>query len=447
VKIGSLKVRLILLAVGSISIALMATTFVLNTLFYTFFEERIFTELDQYLIQLTANLEFDGDIDLSVAPLSNPQFDLPFSGLYWQVIEKGETVASSRSLWGNTYSLPPASFPGERFRFESKSSQGVPLIILGWSILLGEIETQRVLSLSIAVNASEVVDATSEFRSSFIKWLSLMFFGLILAAWVQVRIGLAPLESLRQKVEKVRSGEVQRLSGPFPQEVLPLANEVDELLDLHDRSLAKSRERASDLAHGLKTPLTVMLTIAHDLRKENVIKQADEIETQVESMRYYIERELARVRTRADALRHTDVSPVIDKMVSAIRRFPRHTPLLWEVTVQEDLSAPFDEHDLSEILGNILDNARKWAQSVVRITSESLPDGFASIVIEDDGRGVPDDVIDTIINRGERLDAMVQGSGLGLAICSDLAESYGANLTIDKSSLGGLRVTISWNSN
>ena len=220
--------------------------------------------------------------------------------------------------------------------------------------------------------------------------------------------------------------------------------EVNELLTLHETSLAGARERASDLAHGLKTPLTVMQTIARDLRKINQAEQADEIDTQVASMHHYIERELARVRTQVPSNTKTQAAPVVNKMVSTIRRFPRETPLEWHVDIPDDLNTPFDAHDLSEMLGNILDNARKWANSQVRVQGVTLPDGRAFITIEDDGPGVPDEMLPTILARGERLDPSVQGTGLGLAICADMAESYGAEFTLSKSALDGLSVRILW---
>jgi signal transduction histidine kinase len=443
-KTSSLGLRLILLACLSISVALIATTFVLNALFHDFFEERIFSELDRDLIQLTANLSIEESGDLSVDPLTNPRFGLPFSGLYWQAVEPETQAVVSRSLWGSSYDFPASPIAGQRTRIEIDSSQGVPLLITGWTILIGEGDQQRAITLSVATNESEVIEATAKFRSAFILWLALMFLGLIIASWVQVRLGLVPLETLRKKVEQVRSGANNKLEGPFPSEVQPLASEVNELLTLHETSLTDARERASDLAHGLKTPLTVMQTIARDLRKVNQSEQADEIDTQVASMRHYIERELARVRTQVPSNAKTQAAPVVDKMVSTIRRFPRETPLEWHVDIPDDLTTPFDAHDLSEMLGNILDNARKWANSQVRIYSKNLPDGRASITIEDDGPGVPDEMLRTILARGERLDPSVQGTGLGLAICADMAESYGAEFTLAKSELGGLSVTIMW---
>ena len=271
-----------------------------------------------------------------------------------------------------------------------------------------------------------------------------MFVALIIAAWVQVRLGLVPLEQLRRKVEQVRAGSENKLEGPFPREVQPLANEVNELLDLHNESLRFARERASDLAHGLKTPLTVMLTISRDLRDDNQPERADEIETQVASMRHYVERELARVRTKIPSDKRNAAAPVVEKMVSTIRRFPSDTPLEWQVDLPEGLATPFDTHDLSELLGNLLDNARKWAATKVKISGVISPDGSTSITVEDDGQGVPEEDLPTILGRGERLDPSVQGTGLGLAICADMAESYGAELSLSRSVLGGLSATIKW---
>ncbi|PCJ76963.1 MAG: ATP-binding protein [Rhodobacteraceae bacterium] len=443
-KTSSLSVRLILLACLSISLALIATTFVLNALFHDFFEERIFSELDRELIQLTANLSIEQDGNLSVEPLANPRFNAPFSGLYWQAVEPGKHAVTSRSLWGGGYDFPPNPIAGQRDRLEIDSKQGIPLLVIGWTILIGEGDEQRAITLSVATPESEVDEATARFRSAFILWLALMFVGLIIASWVQVRLGLVPLETLRKKVEQVRSGAEDKLEGPFPSEVQPLATEVNELLTLHETSLADARERASDLAHGLKTPLTVMQTIARDLRKIKQDEQADEIDTQVASMQHYIERELARVRTQMPRNAMTPIAPVVDKMVSTIRRFPRETPLEWHVDISDDMNTPFDEHDLSELLGNLLDNARKWANSQVQIHSSTDPDGRTSITIEDDGPGVPDEMLTTVLARGERLDPSVQGTGLGLAICADIAESYGADFILAKSPLGGLSVTIMW---
>jgi len=443
-RISSLRFRLILLSVVSILLALAATTFVLNTLFHQFFQERIFAELDQDLKQLTANISINDDGTLTVSPLQDPRFAEPFSGLYWQIVEEDHTTLSSTSLWGTVYETSMGDEPGKQYRVDTTSGQGVPILVLGWTIILGDDQNQRKVTLSIATNESEVIEATTRFRTSFIQWLFVMFIALIIASTVQVLLGLAPLETLRRKVGQVRAGTESRLNGQFPREVQPLADEVNELLELHETSLEDARARASDLAHGLKTPLTVMLMLAQDMRRNEQVETAAEIESQVASMHHFIERELARTRTRTPTRIQTPALPVAEKMVSAIRKFPRDTPLDWEMDIPADLTTPFDEHDLSELLGNIFDNARKWAKGKVTITGLVSETAMSSLCIEDDGPGVPDALLQTILTRGGRLDADVQGTGLGLTICADMTESYGATLTLTRAKIGGLAVCISW---
>lgn len=443
-KATSLSFRLILLACLSISLALATLAVVFNSLFYSYFEERVYSELDQHLKQLTANLSFDAQGNIVVAPLPDPRFNLPFSGLYWQAQEIDGQEVFSKSLWTSSINVPVSETPGKQLRTSVLTNQGVPLLALGWTILVGGDTAMRSVALSVAIDETEVQEAAAGFRTTILKWLALMFGGLIAAAWVQVRLGLAPLEDLRKKVEKIRAGDELRLKGTYPSDVQPLADEVNELLELHSTSLSSARDRASDLAHGLKTPLTVMLTLALDLRAVGQDGVAAEIEEQVSSMRYYIERELARVRTQTPAGITTDALPVVKKMVNAIRKFPREEPLDWEVEIPDNLRTPFDEHDLSELLGNIFDNARKWAKSRVRISGETLSDGATEILIEDDGPGVAEEMLSTILTRGERLDPNVQGHGLGLAICADMAESYGAEFVLERSALGGLAVTVRW---
>lgn len=440
-KAPSLSLRLILLAVASIAVALATLAVVFNTLFYTYFEERVYSELNQHLKQLTANMSFDARGNMTVTPLPDPRFDLPFSGIYWQAQEVDGQEIFSRSLWTSSLDVPRSDTPGTQVKSAIVTEHGVPMLTLGWTILVGE---NRAVALSVAVDQTEVQDAAAGFRQTILLWLSLTFAALIAASWVQVRLGLAPLENLRKKVGAVRAGDVSRLDGDFPNEVQPLADEVNELLELHATSLSAARERASDLAHGLKTPLAVMLTLARDLRKVGQDAIAAEIDSQVSSMRYYIERELARVRTQSPAGIRTDAGPVVAKMVGAIRRFPREEPLEWRVDVEDGLGTPFDEHDLSELLGNLLDNARKWAASVVQVTGDSRLDGTNMIQIEDDGPGIPEDKLPNVLTRGERLDPDMQGSGLGLAICADMVRAYGAEFTLERSKLGGLAVQIVW---
>jgi len=442
-KTSSLFVRLILLACLSIFLALAATTIVLNKLFFAYFQERIYSELDQYLKQVTANITVEADGEIRVTPLPEPRFDLPFSGLYWQITEAGKPPILSRSLWGQPVPMPAVDTPGQERRADVVSADGVALLALEWQVLLGQGADRRAVAISVAIDKNEVIQAAAGFRNAFVVWLSLMFLALIAASWVQVRLGLAPLETLRKHVGRIRAGLQPRLDGRFPREVQPLVNEVNVLLDLHTESLASARARAGDLAHGLKTPLTVMLTLADELRDTGNQTAARAIREQVESMRHFVERELARARTRAPAGTATPALATVEKMVSVIRKFPADTPLEWQIDVPETLTTPFDEHDLSELLGNTLDNARKWAAGRIRVTGGHGA-AYDFLTISDDGPGVPDEKLSAVLSRGERLDDSVQGQGLGLAICADMTAAYGADLILSRAPLGGLAVEIRW---
>ncbi len=443
-RVHSLAARLVLLACLSIGGALGTISFVLSGQFSRYFEDRVYAELDAHLDQLTANLSFNEVGDLVVAPLADPRFEAPFSGLYWQARRADHPQVVSRSLWTGSIDVPPSDSAGVLSRDALKSSMGEPLLALSRAVRVGSEADPSLVQLTVAIDQTEVQRASAGFQATMFGWMAIIFIGLILASWVQVKLGLVPLETLRKKVEQVRGGKDKRLEGDFPVEVMPLANEVNELLDLHEITVTQARERASDLAHGLKTPLTIINTVARDLRKAGQGAAAGEIDSQIASMSHFIERELARVRVRTPGVVATPARPVAERMLDAIKRFPREEPLQWQLHMAADFSTPFDAHDLSELLGNQLDNARKWAKSVVRLSGQVLPDGTHVLTVEDDGKGVDKKQRAKLGRRGRRLDPSAQGSGLGLAICADLAAHYGAAFKLGRSDLGGLKISIRW---
>lgn len=443
-RLHSLATRLVLLACLSIGVALGTISLVLSDQFSRYFEDRVYSELGAHLDQLTANLSFNDTGDLVVAPLLDPRFEAPFSGLYWQARREAHPQVVSRSLWTGSLDVPPSNAAGALERSAVDSSMGEPLLALSRAVRVGSEADPSLVQLTVAIDQTEVQRAAAGFQATMLGWMGIIFVGLILAAWVQVKLGLVPLETLRKKVERVRGGKDKRLNGNFPTEVMPLANEVNELLDLHEITVTQARERASDLAHGLKTPLTIINTVARDLRKAGQGKAADEIDSQIASMSHFIERELARVRVRTPGVATSPALPVAERMLDAIKRFPREEPLEWQLYMAKDFSTPFDAHDLSELLGNQLDNARKWAKSVVRLSGKVMPDGTHVLSVEDDGKGVDKKQRAKLGRRGRRLDPSAQGSGLGLAICADLAADYGAEFVLERSDLGGLKINVSW---
>ncbi len=443
-KFPSLGLRLFILSFLSIALALFGTSLVLNARFFEYFEDRVYSELEQHLEQLTTNLQIDAQGAIQVVPLLDRRFEQPFGGLYWQVQESDGPVVVSRSLWGGTFDVPQDSTPGKQFHSTSSSPIGTTLLVSGWAILLGEGDAQRRAVLSVGIDDSEVAAAAAGFRKSLIGWLGLMFAGLLLAAWAQVRIGLAPLQLLRGRIENIRAGTDSRLTGQFPSEVKPLVDEVNELLDLHEASLATARTRAGDLAHGLKTPLTVMRVLAQDISAGGQPEKADEIEEQISSMHYFVERELARASTGISSKSPVLSGPVVARMIASIKKLPRGAELEWNTKIPDDLVTPFDEHDLSELVGNILDNARKLANSRVDISAGNDGQTSGWISIADDGPGIPADRLGSVLERGGRLDTTTHSTGLGLTISADITAQKGGKLEFLESKSGGLEVRISW---
>jgi signal transduction histidine kinase len=373
--------------------------------------------------------------------VAEPRFLEPLSGLYWQIaVEPHGPLLRSRSLWDTALDLPLDRLAdGEVHQHTIAGPGGSSLLVVERSVALPAHLGGRSVRVAVAVDRTEIHVAGRAFAADLMPSLALLAVFLVAAAWVQVVVGLRPLEAVRQKLGEVRAGREMRLGTAFPDEVRPLSAEVDHLLDAQDAAIARARARAADLAHGLKTPLTILASDAEELRARGEIRLAEEIAAVTDSMRRHVERELARARAgigaRLGAAR--PVRPVVEQVVGVLRRTPRGHDLEWAIDVPDDLRSPVEPQDLAEILGNLAENAAKWAAAKVSIEGH-LEAETVAIGVADDGPGVPEDQIATVLARGERLDEAQPGSGLGLAIVRDLAEAYDGSLALGRSQLGGL---------
>lgn len=439
----ALSLRLFIAAILSTVLAIAATGTMIAYLFKVYFEDRVRSELAAHLVQLTGNLSIGADGRLSVLPMSDQRFGQPFSGLYWQVETEGSGVLLSRSLWDQAISVEIPARAGEIESDQITHSTGLQFMTVSWRIMIGGEGQPRSVLLTVASDLAEVTLAAKRFRDVIAVWLGILATGLIIAAWLQVRIGLRPLETIRAQIEKIKTSPEMRLPTDLPAEVLPLVDEVNSLLDDQQTSLQKARQRAGDLAHGLKTPLTVMGALSRDTRSAGQDAIADQIDEQITSMRNFVERELARTRSSYAVGPDCDLEKVANRMVGTVRRLPHGADIDWRVNIAPGIRAPFDEHDLSELLGNILDNARKFAASTVKIDA-TTENGTTVLCITDDGPGVPEARLDSILERGARAENGMQGQGLGLAIVRDLVEGHGCTLDIRNIEDGGLCLEISW---
>ncbi len=439
---GSLRLRLLAAGAASIVLALTLAGLGLLLLFERHVERRMAAELGSHVTQLVGNLVRAEGARLEVGtPPAEPRFLQPLSGLYWQVIEEGAgTVLRSRSLWDVELPLPsdmPAA--GELHQHTIPGPGGASLLAVERRIALPASLGGGTIRAAVALDRAEVHAAGLAFATDLVPSLALLAAFLIAAAWVQVGVGLRPLDAIRRRLAQVRSGKSDRLGAAFPDEVRPLAAEVDHLLDEQEKAIARARARAADLAHGLKTPLTVLSADAEELRTRGDNRLADEIETVIAGMRRHVERELVRARTgiRVRSGPSQPVRPVAEQVAGVLRRTPYGQKLIWEIDAADTLRVQMDAQDLAEILGNLAENAATWAAGTVRIEGRS--DGSTIMLqVDDDGPGVPEDQIDTVLARGGRLDQTRPGTGLGLAIVGDLVEANGGSLSLRRSPLGGL---------
>ena len=272
----------------------------------------------------------------------------------------------------------------------------------------------------------------------------LVAIGCLVGGLLQVRNGLSSVDRLRSRLSGVREGRDRRVEGRYPSEVQPLVDDLNALLDHRERAVARALSKAGDLAHGLKTPLAILAQEADRVRAAGQIEVAAEISTQIERMRRQTDYHLAQARAAASGATtgaRCEVRPAADALVRAMQRLHADRGLIIEATVSADPAVRCQREDFDEMLGNLLDNACKWARS--RVAVDASRDGQTVVVaVEDDGPGLPAPLRDAVLQRGVRADEAAPGSGLGLAIVGDLAELYGGSIALGDARGGGLRARL-----
>ena len=442
-RIGSLNLRLLLAAAVSTVAALAITAGVISYLFEIYFHNRLGEELRADLTQLTAALDVQADGSVEVTGIGDLRYDQPFGGRYWQVQIGDAPALVSRSLWDQPLTIPAPEKLGEPQSISLAAPFGSELMALSWRIEIDGVDAPQGVVLSVATDLAELNAASGQFRMNIISWLVLLGIALILAAWVQVRIGLRPLEQIRADLERVARDDAEQLPTAYPAEVMPLVDTINMQLDRQASSLANARRRSGDLAHGLKTPLTVLAAYAEDIRADGDPERAAQIAGQVAAMRVFVERELARSRVSSSRSATTPLRKATIAMVDAIRKLPGSDLLEWTVDIPADITVPSDAHDLSELLGNLLDNARKHARTRVVVRASQTAEAVA-LQVEDDGPGIPEDELARATEPGRQGTSSTEGQGLGLAIVKDILELQGGELVLGNRPGAGLIATVTW---
>lgn len=448
---NSLAFRLFFWAAGLTVAILIITGVVLSSLYRNAVERAFDRRLDVYLRTLVADVASPEEgTDKFPQSIGEPLFELPLSGWYWQVTRLDAAkpeVHSSRSLWDrNLPRLPENEAPASAGYLKGYLSgpEDARLRLVQRTVDLGD--DGRYL-ISVAGEATDI----DEDMKSFDRTIGAIFAGLTLAlimtTALQVRLGLAPLKRISESLAAIRSGRAERLEGEFPSEIAPLARETNALIDANHEIVERARTHAGNLAHALKTPLSVIVNEAaaraNDPLAEKVLEQAD-------LMRDQMVRQLERARLAARPIvlgTLIDVPPVVTALARTMEKLHRDREIAIAVDVPTRARFRGEQQDLEEMLGNLVDNACKWARSRVAVevvAEDASADGKAKVrvIVDDDGPGLSPAERERVARRGQRFDESKPGSGLGLSIVVELASLYKGVLTLETSPIGGLRAEL-----
>jgi signal transduction histidine kinase len=300
----------------------------------------------------------------------------------------------------------------------------------------------RAFNFLVAGNVAEVQNEIARFNGTLIWSFAILGFGLILGVFLQVRVGLEPLKRVSDALARIRDGKARRLDGKFPAEIEPLASELNSLIEHSAEVVGRARTHVSNLAHFLKTPLTVLSSEA----SAQPGPLADAVMRQVVTMRRQVDHYLARARAAGalDVLgNRTPVKPVLDDLARVLKRIHAERGLEITVDCPQSLAFRGERQDLEEMAGNLIDNACKWAHARVAVAAHRTSGTSFELRVDDDGPGLDPEERALVGERGERLDESVPGTGLGLAIVRDIAKLYGGSFTLDTAPQGGLEARIS----
>ena len=450
---NSLATRLFFSATAWVVVILAITGVVLSSVYRDATERAFDRRLNLYLRTLIAEVATpDEPPDRQFQSLGEPLFELPLSGWYWQITrtdaEKAD-VRASRSLWDKK--LPKLedrgidlSAAGIRVAYV-EGPEGQSLRMVERPVDLG---ADGKFLVSVAGDATEIFEETRSFDYYLGGTFVVLGVVLLLTTIFQVRFGLAPLKRISESIADIRSGRAERLEGEFPVEIAPLARETNALIDANREIVERARTHVGNLAHAVKTPLSVIVNeaAAHgaDPFAKKVLEQADVMRDQVA---HHLER--ARLAARVTIIGTvTEVAPVIEALRRTMEKIHRSRDVVIDVKADSNARFRGERQDLEEMAGNLVDNACKWAASrvFIEVMVERPPEPGAPpmlrIIVDDDGRGLSASERAKVSRRGQRLDESKPGSGLGLSIVVDLAALYGGSLSLGNAPIGGLRAEL-----
>ena len=384
---------------------------------------------------LSAEIGPDGEV-LFNKQLNDQRFLEPNSGAYWQVSAPGQETFPSRSLWDQRLRVAPPHDDINAHFYDSREL-GTELRVAERDIELPGSPT--VWRFQVAEDRELLDGQIGQLRRILLRSFALLALGLVVMAALQTLYGLWPLRRIRESIAAMREGRIDRVTTVLPQEVQPMVTELNALIDHNERQAEEARRHAGNLAHALKTPLTVILNAA----REGSDDLAPLVEREAATMRRQVDHHLARARAvgrRGHAHSRAEVWPSLQSVERAIARL--YPDVRVDIDGDEHLAVRVERQDLDELLGNLIENAAKYGGGSVFVTVRRDDDDVL-MVVEDDGAGIAEAARERIFDRGARLDTSKPGTGLGLAIVRDVAEIYGGSITLGESEdLGGLAATL-----
>lgn len=451
---GSLALRLFISATVIMVAVLLVTGFALHSVYREAVERAFDQRLDVYLKTIVADVANSTPGTMpEPTTLGDPLFNFPVSGWYWQISRTdgpARQVKTSRSLPEGTLPLlferePQADLSGMRDGY-AKGPAGQSLRIVERVVDLGE---DGRYAVAVAADAGEIEEEVEAFDRALAVTLAVLGGAFLLTLVFQVLFGLRPLKRMLAALHAVRTGQADRIVGEYPVEIAPLAAEVNALIETNREIVERARTHVGNLAHALKTPISVLQNEAARAAAQGdplAAKVGEQAEIMKGQVAHHLER--ARMAARASVVTTVEeVEPIVVRLAATLAKVYRSKGIEVEAEVAGGVRFRGERQDLEEILGNLVDNGCKWARSLVEIAVAPVPGGggerdYFEIVIDDDGPGLTPAQQAEALKRGKRLDETKPGSGLGLSIVSELAGLYGGRLTLDRSPFGGLRCIV-----